>query len=41
MSRITLSTFGVRISLFTALIGVVGLIVPLIAFAGSGDPTGS
>jgi hypothetical protein len=40
MSRITHGTFGVRISLLTAFIGVVGLIVPLVAFAGGGDPTG-
>jgi hypothetical protein len=40
MSRITHSTFGLRLSLLTALIGVVGLIVPLVAFAGGGDPGG-
>ena len=40
MSRITQSTFRVRISLLTAFISVVGLIVPLVALAGNGDPTG-
>jgi len=29
-----------RISLLTTLISVVGLIVPLVALAGNGDPTG-
>jgi len=41
MSRITQSTFGIRISLLTAFIGVMAAIVPLVALAGSGDPTGS
>jgi hypothetical protein len=40
MSRITRSTFGIRISLLTAFITVVAAIVPLVALAGSGDPTG-
>jgi hypothetical protein len=40
MSRITHSTFRVRISLLTTFISVVGLIVPLVALAGNGDPTG-
>ncbi len=40
MSRITRSTFGIRISLLTAFISVVAAIVPLVALAGTGDPTG-
>ena len=40
MSRITRSTFGVRISLLTAFFTVVAVVVPLAALAGSGDPTG-
>jgi hypothetical protein len=41
MSRITRSTFGVRISLLTAFISVVAVVMPLVALAGSGDPTGT
>lgn len=40
MSRITHSTFRVRVALLTTFISVVGLIVPLVALAGNGDPTG-
>jgi hypothetical protein len=40
MSRITRSTFGVRISLLTAFISVVAVVMPLVALAGNGDPTG-
>jgi hypothetical protein len=40
MSRITQSTLGIRTALLTAFISVVGLIVPLVALAGNGDPTG-
>jgi hypothetical protein len=40
MSRITRSTFGIRVSLLTAFISVVAAIVPLVALAGTGDPTG-
>jgi hypothetical protein len=40
MSRITRSTFGIRVSLLTAFITVVAAIVPLVALAGTGDPTG-
>ena len=40
MSRITRSTFGVRLSLLTAFISVVAVVVPLVALASSGDPTG-
>jgi hypothetical protein len=40
MSRITRSTFGVRISLLTAFISVVAVVMPLVALAGNGDPGG-
>ena len=40
MSRITRSTFGIRVSVLTAFISVVALVVPLVALAGNGDPTG-
>ena len=41
MARITRSTFGIRVSLLTAFISIVAAIVPLVALAGSGDPTGT
>jgi hypothetical protein len=40
MSRITRSTFGIRVSLLTAFISVVAAIVPLVALAGDGNPYG-
>jgi len=40
MSRITRNTFGIRVSLLTAFISVVAAVVPLVALAGSGDPSG-
>jgi hypothetical protein len=40
MSRITRSTLGIRVSLLSAFICVVAAIVPLVALAGNGDPTG-
>ena len=40
MSRITRNTFGVRISLLSAFISVIAVIVPLVALAGNGDPYG-
>jgi hypothetical protein len=40
MSRITRSTFGIRFALMTTFISVVAVILPLVAFAGTGDPTG-
>jgi len=40
MSRITHSTFGVRVSLLTLFISIVAAAVPLVALAGSGDPGG-
>ena len=40
MSRITRNTFGVRLSLLTAFISVVAVVVPLAALASGGDPTG-
>ena len=40
MSRITRSTFVVRLSLLTAFISVVAVVLPLAALAGGGDPGG-
>jgi hypothetical protein len=40
MSRITRSTFGIRVSLLTAFISVVAAVVPLVALAGDGNPYG-
>ena len=40
MSRIAHTTFGVRIALLTTFISIVAAIVPLVALAGGGDPTG-
>jgi hypothetical protein len=41
MRSIAHSTFGIRLSLLTAFISVVAVVVPLVALAGNGDPTGS
>jgi hypothetical protein len=41
MSRIKRSTFGIRVSLLTAFISVVAVILPLVALAGNGDGTGT
>jgi hypothetical protein len=40
MRRITQSSFGLRVSLLTAFIFVIAAVVPLVALAGNGDPTG-
>jgi len=40
MSRIKRNTFGIRVSLLSVFISVVALVVPLVALAGGGDPTG-
>ena len=40
MSRIARNTFGVRLSLLTAFISVVAVVMPLVALAGNGDPSG-
>ena len=41
MSRFTRNTLGIRVSALSAFISVVALVVPLVALAGGGDPTGS
>jgi hypothetical protein len=41
MRHIAHCMFGIRLSLLTAFISVVAVIVPLVALAGNGDPTGS
>jgi hypothetical protein len=41
MSRITRNTFGIRVSLVSAFISVAALVVPLVALASGGDPTGA
>jgi hypothetical protein len=33
-------TFGIRIALLTTLVSFAALLVPLVALAGNGDPTG-
>jgi hypothetical protein len=40
MRRIAHQTFGIRVALLTTFVCIVALVVPLVAFAGSGDPTG-
>jgi hypothetical protein len=40
MSRITHSTFGIRVSLLTGFILVLAAVLPLAALAGGGDPGG-
>ena len=40
MRRITQSTFGIRLALMTSFISVVAVLLPLVALAGTGDPTG-
>lgn len=41
MHRLAFRTVGARMALLTTLVGVVAAIVPLVALAGSGDPSGS
>lgn len=41
MRRITHSSFALRVSLLTAFIVVLAALLPLVALAGTGDPTGS
>jgi hypothetical protein len=41
MRRIADSTLGIRLALLTTTVAVVAAIVPFVALAGSGDPTGS
>lgn len=40
MLRIASRTFGMRLAMLTTLVGIVAALVPLVAFAGSGDPSG-
>lgn len=40
MFRITHGSFGLRLALLTTFISVVAAVVPLVAFASGGDPTG-
>jgi hypothetical protein len=41
MRHIVHSTFGIRLALLTTFISVAAVIVPLVALAGNGDPTGT
>jgi len=40
MLRIARNTLGVRLALMTTFISIVAAVVPLVALAGSGDPSG-
>jgi hypothetical protein len=40
MLRIAHGTFGIRLALLTTLVSVAAAIVPHVALAGGGDPTG-
>jgi hypothetical protein len=41
MHRIAHNTFGIRIALITTFVSIAALVVPLVALAGNGDPTGA
>ena len=41
MFRFATRTFAARMGLVTTIVTVVAAIVPLVALAGNGDPTGS
>lgn len=41
MRRIADRTLGLRLTVLTTAVAVVAALVPLVALAGSGDPTGS
>jgi len=41
MRRIVHQTFGIRMALITTFVSIAALIVPLVALAGNGDPTGA
>jgi hypothetical protein len=41
MRHIAHSTFGIRLALLTTFISVAAVIIPLVALAGNGDPTGT
>lgn len=40
MLRIASRTFGVRLALLTTVVGIVAAIIPFVALAGNGDPSG-
>jgi hypothetical protein len=40
MRRIFRNTFGLRLALLTTAFSVAAVILPLVALAGNGDPTG-
>ena len=40
MLRIASRTFGMRLAMLTTLVGIVAAIVPFVALAGNGDPSG-
>jgi hypothetical protein len=41
MYRFATRTFATRVALLTTLVSVAAALVPLVALAGNGDPTGS
>lgn len=41
MRRIAGRTLGIRLALLTTFVAVAAAVVPLVALAGGGDPTGS
>lgn len=41
MRGIAYRTFGIRIVLLTTFVSIAALLVPLVALAGNGDPTGA
>jgi hypothetical protein len=40
MRRFIDSSFGTRVALMTTFISVIAVVLPLVALAGNGDPTG-
>ncbi|HET6945452.1 MAG TPA: hypothetical protein VFI01_08895 [Gaiellaceae bacterium] len=40
MFRTARTTFGIRLALATTFISIVAAILPLVALAGNGDPSG-
>jgi len=40
MLRIASRSLGIRLALLTTVVGIVAAIVPLVALAGGGDPSG-
>jgi hypothetical protein len=40
MRRTILTSFGLRVSLMTGVMLLLAAVMPLVALAGSGDPTG-